>query len=346
MNRIWYLFDEDYVLDFFRKKVLPYYPTFRTIERIKIIPHKRNVWEDTYHVVLEFKTYFRDHEDNVKSLSLFCSAHSSEPRKNVYSALKYLWRNGFGRSNLTVPRPLFYSDYFRGTFYRGVQGDNLYSYIKDNDHHKIRNTIPKTAQWFAKLHNLPLDKPGTYNFNKSNSRIRTAIPGKDKILRSIKNRYPEYHQFYKQAYAEFIKKEEDFLASTDKRYLIHGDAHPENVIKMSSTELAVIDYTDLCLSDFARDLGCFLQQWEFMCLRKMDTENSEEGGFIQEMKDLFLNEYLNVASVEMTPELEERITNYYYWTMIRSATYLLIKSKPQPQQGRYLVERVKKYFNN
>ena len=339
MNKIWQLFDEDYVLKLFRKKVLPKYPVFKSVEKVKVIPHKRQVWKDNYHVVLEYKTYFRDRDDNVKSLSLFCTAHQREPRKNVYSALKYLWNHGFGGSNLTIPRPLFYSDQFKATFYRGVQGYNLYYYIKHNDRDRIRETIPKAAHWFAKLHLLPTDGSGVYNFNKQNSRIKTAIPGKEGVLESIGNRYPEYKDLYQKAYDIFIQKEEEFLKSVEKRYLVHGDAHPENIIKMSRTELGVIDFTDLCLSDFARDLGGFLQQFHYMAWRKLSAPDRE---FIEEMKKLFLDSYFSASGFSHTQDLQERIDNYYYWTMLRSATYMLIKSKPQPDQGRELVEKVRK----
>src|SRR6056297_111907 len=210
MNKIWNFFDENFILKLFQKKVLPKYPDFTGIEKVKIIPHKRNVWEETYHVVLEFKTYFREKDGGLKSLSLFCSAHSDEPRKNVYYALKYLWNHNFGRSNLTIPRPLFYSDTYKATFYRGVQGDNLYRFIKDKDHTQIERTVPKAAHWFAKLHKMPTRESGVYNFNKKNSRIRTAIPGKQSILNSINERYPEYYDLYDRAYHSFIKKEEEF----------------------------------------------------------------------------------------------------------------------------------------
>ena len=59
MNKILTLFQEDFVLDFFNKKILPLYPDFKKIEKIKIIPHKNNVWEHTYHVVIEFETSWR-----------------------------------------------------------------------------------------------------------------------------------------------------------------------------------------------------------------------------------------------------------------------------------------------
>jgi len=65
MNKILNLFQGDFVLDFLNKKILPLYPDFKKLEKVKIIPHKNNVWEHTYHVVIEFETTFLN-KDNKK----------------------------------------------------------------------------------------------------------------------------------------------------------------------------------------------------------------------------------------------------------------------------------------
>ncbi|MDD5291523.1 MAG: hypothetical protein PHZ04_05515, partial [Patescibacteria group bacterium] len=84
MNIIHNLFDEKYVIDLFKKEVLPRYPDFVDIKKVKVRAHKNHVWETTYHVVLEFKTSFLTKTGRIKILPIFCSAHSEEPRKNVY----------------------------------------------------------------------------------------------------------------------------------------------------------------------------------------------------------------------------------------------------------------------
>ncbi len=335
MNKIYNLFDEQYVIGLFKKKVLPLYPDFRKVKKIKIIAHKKNIWSETYHVVIEFRTYFINQEGKTKVLPIFCSAHSNEPRRNIYVALKYLWHHGFSKGLLTVPHPLFFSEYFRATFYRGVEGRNLYKYIKENKKEEVEKVMPRAAAWFAKLHSLPTQ--GVKNFNKKNSRIRTTIPGKNHILYDIKSIYPHYYDLFKKAYDIFVKKEENFLASTDKRWLIHGDAHPENLIKMGKNKLGVIDFTDICLSDFARDLGCFLQQFEYMSARKMEDKD-----FINRMKQIFLETYLKSAKIKMSEHLQERIENYYTWTIVRTATFFLIKHNREPEKAVNLLKEVEK----
>jgi hypothetical protein len=204
MNRINNLLQPDFVLDIIRKRVLPHYPDFKDAKKVRIIPYKKNIWETTYHVVLEFETTFITREGKKKKLPIFCSAHSCEPRRNVYTALRYLWNHGFGHGYLSIPHALFYSEYYKATFYRGVKGYNLYHYIRKNDRAKIESILPKAAAWFAKLHRLaPSDAK---NFNKRNSRIKTVLPGTEHIISRISLEHPEYADFYRQAYRSFVGK--------------------------------------------------------------------------------------------------------------------------------------------
>ncbi|MBD3248336.1 phosphotransferase [Candidatus Falkowbacteria bacterium] len=333
MNIIHQLFDIDFVKQLFKEKILPKYPDFTAIKKIDIKPRKDHIWDQTYHVVIEYKTQFIDKEGKVKKLPIFCSAHSCEPRKNLYRALRFLWDNGFGRSHLTVPHPLYYSQKFKATFYRGAKGRNFYYYIRENRYNDIEKTIPQIAAWFAKLHKTP--NRGIGNFNKRNSRIRTAIPGRDHILRDIEIKHPHYYAIYKNLYNKFIRQEEEFLKSTDKRWLVHGDAHPENVIKVGEKKLSVIDFNDLCLSDCARDVGCFLQQFGYMSDRKI-----EDKVFVERMKQLFLDSYLRYMGFEYTDSFQARVQNYSDWTALRTATFFLLKNDPNPDRAAYLIDQL------
>jgi len=332
-NIILNLLDEKFVLKFFKKRVLPLYPTFSGIKKVIIVPHKEMVWEHSYHVVLEFKTIFIYQKNKTKTISIFATAHSSEPRKNVYSALKFLWNNNFSKGFLTIPHPLFYSNFYKATFYRGVNGNNLYYYIRNKNFNEIEKIIPKTAAWFAKLHKIPTLK--AKNFNKKNSRIKTVFPGVDHILEKINEKYPEHYEVSKKIYAELVKNEEKFLSTTSKRWLVHGDAHPENIIKMGAKKIAVIDFTDLCLSDFARDLGAFTQQLDYMFWKKIG-----DPAYAEKIKDLFLKNYLANAKIRMNEYLEKRIANYYNWTAMRTATFLFLRHEPHPEHAKILLEQI------
>ncbi len=337
-NKILKLFNEEYVIDLFKKEVLHLYPDFCDIKKIIIKAPKKYIWEKTYHVVAEFRTSFVTKDKRIVKIPIYCSAHSDEPRKNVYTALKFLWDHGFGKSFLTIPRPLFYSEYFCGIFYRGAEGHNLYEFIRTENYGEIEKTIPLAAKWFAKLHNTSIKD--AINFNKENSRLKTVIPGEKHILETVKRNYSKHYDFYKKAYEIFINNEEVFLASTNQRWLIHGDAHPENIIKISKKKIAVIDFTDLCLSDVARDLGTFIEQLDFMMMRKINNKKYSE-----KMKNIFLENYFKNAKIELDDNLQKRIDNYLNWTKVRTATFFLLKDNAEPERALPLIRQVKKNLN-
>ncbi len=337
MNKILKLYDEKFVLNLFKKEVLPHYNEFSGIEKIEIQKHKTNIWEETWHVVVEFKTYFIDKDGKRQLKLIFCVAHSEEPRKNVYTILEYLWENNFNTDNIAIPKPLFYAEEFKGVFYEGVEGINLYQFIRVKDKEKIEEIIPYAAGIFSRLHNMPIKS--TYNFNKENSRIKTVIPGVDHIIARIREDYPDYTFLYEKAYKYFVKEEENFLKNDDNKYLIHGDAHPENIIRMNSKKTAIIDFSDMCLSDFARDLGCFSQQVEFMIMRKICDQ-----GYADKVKKMFFDNYAKFAKIKITNDLKKRIDIYYYWTAIRTATYFLLKDNPEPERAEALLKQIKEYL--
>lgn len=330
------LFDQVFALNFLREKILPLYPDFTDIKKLKINRYKDHMWAgNTYHIVVEYRTDFVDKTGQIVTLPIFCSAHSDEPRENVFRALKFLWNNGFGKGNLTIPHALYFSHKFKGTFYRGVEGHNLYYYIRKNDKLNIERIIPKAARWFAKLHGI--NTVNVENFNKENSRIETVYPGIDHILHRIKEKYPKYYNQYKKIYALVNDSEKKFLAEHEKKWLVHGDAHPENIIKMSENKTAVIDFTDLCLSDFARDLGSFVQQLEFMTDRKIADQ-----AYSKVVTELFIDSYFSNSNENNNEAVKLRMKNYYCWTAMRTATFFLIKDKPEPERAYPLIEKASK----
>ena len=335
MNKIKKLFDEQYVKDLFRRKILPHYPAFKDISRVEIKPYKELIWETTYHVVIGFNTYFIKENGEENKIPIFCSAHSDEPRENVYLALKYLWRRHFETPTIDLPDPLFYSEYFNGTFYRGLRGENLLHYIKEKDFATVEEIVVAAAELYAALHALPATTEA--NFNPINSRIRTVIPGTAMIFKEMDERYQgRYNETLEKLYNFFITSEEKFFATAPRLYLIHGDAHPENIIKTGAGRIGLIDFTDLCLSDFARDLGGFLQQLAYKTIIK-----AGEKGYADRMQKLFLDSYLAAAGLKMTPDLKARINLYYNWTAVRTATYWFLRHDAKPERGESLLNEVR-----
>jgi len=339
MNKILSLFDENYVRELFTEKVLPLYPNFSGIEKIEIKPYKKMVWNTTYHVVISYYVYFTRPDRNSKKIFIVCSAHSEEPRDNVFRALEFLWKHNFNQEYIHIPRPLFYSEYFRGIFYRGIKGETLLHYIKNAQHQEVEKLLPLAAEAFVRLHQLPA---GTAtNFNPINSRIRTVIPGVNNILREMSLRYQgKFDRDLIKIYDYLIAQEDYFFKKHLSLNLIHGDAHTENIIKIGEGRIGLIDFTDFCLGDFARDLGTFLQQLEYKVIIKLNDKELAE-----KFKKIFLDSYLEIAGIKHSAQLEKRIRLYYNWTAIRTVVFLFLKHDSDPQRGEALLNKVKKDLN-
>ncbi|MCX6798241.1 MAG: phosphotransferase, partial [Candidatus Falkowbacteria bacterium] len=268
-------------------------------------------------------------------IPIVCSAHSSEPRENVFLTLSYLWQHHLSDQEIDIPRPLFYSPDLRATFYRAILGDDLLHFIKNKDWAEIEDGIIKSAKLFARIHAIPLE--GDYQFNSDNSRMATVIPGIELILTELAARFEgRYLSDIKKIYEIIIAQENLFLDNNSERWLVHGDAHPENVIKTYAGKIGIIDFTDFCRADFTRDLGAFSQQIEY----KMETKVGDLN-YARRMKDLFLSEYFEFANLKLTPAISTRIELYYNFAATRTAVYWLLKHDCDPKRADYLIGKVK-----
>ena len=339
MNKILKLLDENFVLEFFKKEVLPKYPSYVSVSKVEIQPYKKLIWETTYHVVINFNTYFVNNQNQEEMVSIVCSAHSNETRATIHDVLEYLWEKNFPDDNFELPRPLFYSKEFNGTFYGGLKGENLLYYIKKKDEPEIEKIVRESAQLFSKLHNLQVGPEA--NFNPHNARIKTVVPGVKIILQEVDSRFKGlYTEDLKQVYDYLIAQEELFFSSGHPLFFIHGDAHPENIIKTHENKIGFIDFTDMCLSDFARDLGSFMQQLDYKIITKAgDFEYADK------MKKLFLDSYLEASGRKLSPELEQRIKLYYNFTAIRTATFFFLKDGHDEERGKTLLKKAKEDLN-
>jgi thiamine kinase-like enzyme len=341
MNKIHNLFDSNFVKEFFKEKVLPHYPDVHNIGSIKIKPYKKFIWKTTYHVVIDFHVEFLMKNGKTRKTHIVCSAHSSEPREKAFNVLTYLWRRRLGKG-VVLPRPLFYCPDFRASFYRALNGKDLCYYILKKDKETIKDLTAKAGLMLARLHLLKLNNHKLPEFEESNSKLATVIPGIKKISSEIKKRYgQDMQEKIVNPYYKCISKEEEYLSQNPKLCLIHGDFHTENIIRVSKRKVGLIDFTDFSLSDYARDLGNFLQQLEY----KLELKFFYERDFIVEMKQLFLKEYLKESEKSLDDNLQARINNYYKWTALRTASYWLMKDKPEPKRAEAIIKFLDNFEN-
>lgn len=336
MNKILSLFDEVFVVDYFSQKLLPLYPDLKEIVSVKIKPYKKMIWTKTYHVVISFDVQALTKNNEIENLFLVCSAHSNEPRENVFKVLTFLCQQGLGADWIDIPQPLFFSEEFRGVFYSGLKGENILKKVKLGDKEAFEK-IKLAGKLFAQLHSLPVSNIS--EFNPLSAKIETVVPGVPAILQEISSRYKEtYDEKLKFLYDYFVSKEEGCCRDEKNLSLIHGDAHLENLIDTGPGRLGLIDFADFCISDFARDLGTFLQQLEHRLIRVGD--GLRDTGKEKEMKHIFLAEYLKCRGIPLDDNLKKRIKLYHDWTMLRTATYFLLKQDPEITRGEGLLEKV------
>lgn len=333
MNKILYLFDENFVKELFRAELLPVYPVFSDIKRVKVKPFKKMIWTTTYHVVVAYEVYLQKPDGKESKKYVVCSAHSEEPRENVFKAMQFLWKSGFRGDGIEMPRPLFFSSEFNAVFYRGLRGENILRYIKDKDFVKAEQKIILSAKLLARLHQVDTDD--WVRLNPDSVRIKTVVPGVETIKREISERYQGmYDADVARLYDYFMMREDEIFSDKKDFCLIHGDAHLENMINTGVNKIGIIDLADICRADFARDLGTFMQQLEYKVITKTgNTVMSEH------LKKVFLDSYLSYRNMVLDENLQGRIKLYYDWTMLRTATYLLLKHDSEPGRGADLIKK-------
>ncbi|MFH1326047.1 MAG: aminoglycoside phosphotransferase family protein [Candidatus Falkowbacteria bacterium] len=333
MNKGQQLLDQDFITKYLTEKLPAFYPKLKEINEITIKTCKKDIWKEKYRLVAKYTTTFTDDSGQKITLPIYCSASDCEDRKSVFDALNFLWQSSFSGDKYMMPRPLFYDEDFNAVLYRGLRGHHLYHFIGKKNINKVKEILPLAAQWFAKLHQIPATEQ--QNFNAQSSSIATVIPGSAHWLRSVQKKQPQYYEQIKNIFQTLYQREQDFFANSDKQWLIHGDAHPENIINISDTQVGAIDFGDMCLGDFARDLGAFMQQLHYMSIRHINNHD-----VIMEIKQLFLTEYLKATNIEMTDDLQQRIDTYYYWTMLRTSFVFLIQAQPAPDRAKPLVDEL------
>lgn len=284
-----------------------------------------------YHVIARYES------EPLGEQAIFMTAHSQEDRAKAYSALLFLSEHGFARRDLFLPRPLFYDRELNAFFYLGIKGDNLLAAIKSTPD-ELDIWLPKVSRWAAELHNIPISSDN--NFNAPNSRIATAIPGPDYFLNKIAQTFPDFLPEVKDIFSRLSGLEDKNLKNLERPYLIHGDLHPENVIvNRQSKSLTVIDYTDISLSDWARDIGTFIYQFDFMARGFL---RSGEAG---RLNNLFLQGYFAAAGRPEDENITRRLNLYKSWAALRATIYFLVKGFPEENNASQTLKDARYYLS-
>ena len=272
-----------------------------------------------------------------KDLTIYCSAHSNESRRQTMANLQLLWRKNIPNSQFQANRPLFYEPGCRALFYVGLPGRNLFQCFENGHQTEINGYLQLTAEWLARLHRLTLglnDWPGGRE-----QRIGNVVPGRIRALEKVQENCPQYYSRFVKLYDLLEQREASHWPNCDNLTMIHGDLHPENVV-INDDGAAIIDWADASIGDPARDLGSFMQQLVFMGQRHIDDEN-----YWQQAQSLFLETYHRAVGINPPADWQKRLKTYYYFTAFRTAIYFITKSGPEPQRADGLLDEVEANIN-
>ncbi len=328
------LFDQEFINNYFRSRLLPLYPKFSAISRVSIHPYKKGLWNNAYHLVIAFHVHFLTPDKQEEIIPIICAAHSHEDRRQAFSALSYLWSHDFTTENFVIPRPLFFDENFRAFFYRALSGKNFLYYIKQGNSEEIIRLAALSGRLFSRLHSLPA--ASGQDFNSLNSRIETIVPGKEKAVKDLASRYNATYAKRLESLYDILIEKEAARAFLEKK-LIHGDAHSENIIITPSGCLGLIDFSDMCLADPARDLASFSRQLEYKIISKLGDHFLATAA-----PAAFLDAYLEASSWEMDENLAEGLKIYRAWTDVRTAIYWFLRQESDERRALGLLESAEK----
>lgn len=316
------LFDSKAVRGYFQTRI-PDFVAKHNLDGLTITAIKRNMGGDFYHVVIRYDA------PGLGGQPIFCTAHWNENRQNAFRALQFINKNGFD-NNTPLPEPIFYDEELRAFFYRGIDGDNLRRYIERGGG-GLDSILRATAGWIAQLHAIKVTPAD--NFNPENSRIKTAIPGPDYFLNKIKRKFPRYLDRVESSFRFLVSQEEKNFARENFNFLIHGDFHPENVIIGSEKKVTAIDFTDISIADWARDVGNFMFQFGYMASGIIGLDEIRRG------QELFLQQYLKQAKINLNDVVMKRINLYQAWAALRGVVYFLTKLPAEPSNASFVLKQ-------
>jgi len=299
------------------------------VERVEII--KSNFHHEYYSLVAAYDLTAKQNGADIK-LTIYCSAHSSESRRQTLDNLRLLWDKQIVNKQFLTNRPLFYDADCRGLFYVGLPGRNLYQYFKAGQLDQLNNYLRSTADWLARLHKLTR---GFRDWPDSRQQfIGQVVPGRQRALSKVQQNCPQEYSRFVKLYDVLENRETEHWPSRNNLAIIHGDLHPENII-VNQQRAAIIDWADASLGDPARDLGSFIQQLAFMGQRHLpDAE------YWRQAQEFFLEAYQAAIGEAMAANWLKRLETYYYFTAFRTAIYFVSKSGPEPERADGLLTEV------
>ncbi len=267
---------------------------------------------ESFAVVIGCKVTWQTGSENHR-LKLFIGAASNNSKLRAYHNLNWLREHGFDRGSLQVIKPIVYIEDLKALVYEASEGQTLYWHLKKSPtFEELHWPLQLCAQWLLKLHQTPAtDLPETMNENNDQGIIKSLERAREKYLTLD----PEQGS----KILTVLELIHTSLPAHDlSKSLIYGDYHPENVIlrNLRSRRLSMIDLSDVTFGDPYRDVGTFIQQFDFM------SQNFLARKDINNLKKYFVEQYTGLPFNDIPIDHIRRINMYQALTAVRSSVWL------------------------
>ncbi|MFH0873781.1 MAG: phosphotransferase [Candidatus Komeilibacteria bacterium] len=257
-------------------------------------------------------------------LKLFVGAASNDSKLRAYHNLNWLRAHGFDQGTLQVIKPIVYLTDLKALVYEASEGQTLYWHLKRRPApEQLLWPLHLSAEWLKKLHSITAtDLPPTMSENNDQGIIKS--------LRRAQEKYGQLQPEQGEKFTAVLEKIHSFLPTTNTSgSLIYGDYHPENIIfhDLESRHLTMIDLSDVTLGSPYRDVGTFVQQFDFMSQSFLVRED------INRLKRYFIEQYTGLP-FDSIPAKEINLINLYQaLTAVRSSVWLF-----EPESRRVSLE--------
>ncbi len=310
------LLNQAFLVKIFNIVLTSYYPDFKkviTLNKEIYKQHYRGPRRFRYVIGCQIKAQVGDRE----IIKDFVIGSSSDDSKRIaYFNLRMLREHDFDKSDLQVTKPVAYLPELKALIYEATPGKTFFSFFKERPtFEQLLNPLELSARWLQKLHTLDptiLHSPlaNSYSYHSIMDYLRRYLPRFTKVsategqkLQRVLTRLTDY--------------ETGFRKNT-KPCIIFGDYHPENIIldSLNSKKLIMIDLTDLSLGDRYRDVGTFIQQFDFM------SQNFLPRNQINDLKKHFVKSYFHKEFHDLKDLDIRRINLYQALTAVRSSVWM------------------------
>jgi aminoglycoside phosphotransferase (APT) family kinase protein len=246
-------------------------------------------------------------------LKLFIGAASNNSKLRAYHNLNWLRDHGFDQGSLQVIKPIVYIEDLKALVYEASEGQTLYWHLKKSpSFEELHWPLHLCAQWLIKLHHTTAeDLPETMNENNDQGIIKSLERAREKYLALDAEQGTKILNVLELIHTSLP-------AHDQSKSLIYGDYHPENVIlrNLRSRRLSMIDLSDVTLGDQFRDVGTFIQQFDFMSQNFLPRKD------INNLKKYFVEQYTGLPFSDISIDHIRRINMYQALTAVRSSVWL------------------------